>query len=50
LRSWPTSRSVHIHFGLFGVGFWAGVVLAGALVAVAVRARDAVGHPAMVVK
>ena len=31
----------HIHFGLFGVGFWGAVVLAAALVVVAVRARDA---------
>jgi hypothetical protein len=40
----------HIDFSLFGFGFWAGVVLAGALVTVAVRARDAVAHPALVVR
>ncbi len=31
----------HIHFDLFGFGFWAAVVLAAALVVSAVRARDA---------
>ena len=31
----------HIHFDLFGFGFWAAVVLAAALVASAARARDA---------
>ncbi len=31
----------HIHFSLFGAGFWGAVVLAAALVVVAVRARDA---------
>jgi hypothetical protein len=41
---------LHIHFSLFGLGFWAGVVLAGALVATAARARDAVGRPAMLVE
>jgi hypothetical protein len=35
----------HIHFDLFGIGFWGAVVLSAALVAVAVRARDA--EPAM---
>lgn len=35
----------HIHFDLFGIGFWGAVVLSTALVAVAVRARDA--EPAM---
>jgi hypothetical protein len=40
----------HIHFSMFGFGFWAGIVLAVALVVVAARARDAVGRPAMVVK
>jgi hypothetical protein len=32
----------HIHFSLFGFGFWAGVVLAAALVVFAARARQAV--------
>lgn len=40
----------HIHFSLFGFGFWAGIVLAGALVVAAARARDALGSPAIVVK
>ena len=31
----------HIHFSLFGIGFWVGVVLTAALVITAVRARDA---------
>lgn len=31
----------HIHFSLFGIGFWGAVVLTAALVATAVRARDA---------
>ena len=31
----------HIHFDLFGVGFWAAIVLAAVLVVTAVRARDA---------
>jgi hypothetical protein len=31
----------HIHFSLFGFGFWAAVVLAGALVVFAMRARQA---------
>jgi len=31
----------HIHFGLFGIGFWAAVVLTAAIVVVAARARDA---------
>jgi hypothetical protein len=31
----------HIHFSLFGFGFWASVVLTIALVATAIRARDA---------
>ncbi|HEX4281743.1 MAG TPA: hypothetical protein VHZ27_13320, partial [Solirubrobacteraceae bacterium] len=31
----------HIHFSLFGIGFWAAVVLTAALVVVAARARDA---------
>jgi hypothetical protein len=39
----------HIHFSLFGFGFWAAVVLAAALVAFASRARQAapvvVGRP-----
>ena len=30
----------HIHFSLFGIGFWGAVVLTAALVATAVRARD----------
>jgi hypothetical protein len=30
----------HIHFSWYGFGFWAAVVLAVALVATAVRARD----------
>ena len=29
----------HVHFSLFGVGFWAAVVLAGALVALVARER-----------
>jgi hypothetical protein len=41
---------LHIHFSLFGFGFWAGIVLAIALVVVAARAREAVGSPAVVVK
>jgi hypothetical protein len=40
----------HIHFGLFGFGFWAGIVLTTALVVVAACARDAVGSPTIVVK
>ena len=35
----------HVHFDLFGIGFWGAVVLSAALVAVAARARDA--EPAM---
>ena len=35
----------HIHFDLFGIGFWGAAVLSAALVAVAARARDA--KPAM---
>jgi hypothetical protein len=31
----------HIHFSLFGIGFWGAVVLTAALAATAVRARDA---------
>jgi hypothetical protein len=31
----------HIHFDLFGFGFWAAIVLAAALVVSAARARDA---------
>ena len=31
----------HVHFDLFGFGFWAAIVLAAALVASAARARDA---------
>lgn len=31
----------NIHFSLFGIGFWGAVVLTAALVATAVRARDA---------
>ena len=31
----------HIHFGFFGIGFWAAVVLTAALVVTAVRTRDA---------
>jgi hypothetical protein len=31
----------HIHFGLFGFGFWAAVVLAGGLVALVARERVA---------
>ena len=31
----------HIHFSFFGIGFWAAIVLAAALVVIAVRARDA---------
>jgi C4-dicarboxylate transporter len=31
----------HIHFDLFGIGFWGAVVLTAALVVTAVRARDA---------
>ncbi len=31
----------HIHFDLFGFGFWAAIVLAAALVASAARTRDA---------
>lgn len=34
---------LHIHFGLFGIGFWGAVVLAAALVAIAARARDVAG-------
>jgi hypothetical protein len=33
----------HIHFSLFGIGFWGAVVLAAALVAFAARARSAAG-------
>ena len=40
----------HVDFSLFGLGFWAGVVLAVALVVVAMRARDAVEQPAMIVR
>ncbi|HLJ03230.1 MAG TPA: hypothetical protein VKT31_07305 [Solirubrobacteraceae bacterium] len=32
----------HVHFSLFGVGFWGGVVLAGALVYLALHARGEV--------
>ncbi|MGI8559437.1 MAG: hypothetical protein ACR2ND_14235 [Solirubrobacteraceae bacterium] len=36
----------HIHFSLFGFGFWAGIVLAAALIYVALQARGAsVGAP-----
>jgi hypothetical protein len=38
----------HIHFSLFGIGFWGAVVLSAALVAVAARARDAEGVTATV--
>jgi hypothetical protein len=31
----------HIHFDLFGIGFWGAVVLSAALVVIAARARDA---------
>jgi hypothetical protein len=31
----------HIHFSLFGIGFWLAVVLTAALVVTAVRTRDA---------
>jgi hypothetical protein len=34
----------HVHFSLFGFGFWAGVVLTVALVVTAVRAREAESH------
>jgi hypothetical protein len=34
----------HVHFSLFGFGFWAAVVLTVALVVLAVRARDAERH------
>ena len=33
----------HIHFSLFGIGFWGPVVLSAALVVIAARARDAEG-------
>ena len=33
----------HIHFSLFGIGFWGPVVLSAALVVTAARARDAEG-------
>jgi hypothetical protein len=36
----------HIHFSLFGFGFWAAVVLSAALVVSAVRARDTPARPA----
>ncbi len=35
----------HVHFSLFGFGFWAAVVLTIGLVAVAVRAREAEARP-----
>ena len=35
----------HIHFSLFGFGFWAAVVLAGGFVVVAARARQATVVP-----
>jgi hypothetical protein len=31
----------HIHFSLFGIGFWAAIILTGALLALAARAREA---------
>ena len=31
----------HVHFDLFGIGFWAAVLLTAALVVTSVRARDA---------
>jgi hypothetical protein len=35
-----------VHFSLFGLGFWAAVLLTGALVVLAARQRDAVSRPA----
>ena len=35
----------HIHFSLFGFGFWAAVVLAGAFVFLAARARQTIVRP-----
>jgi hypothetical protein len=37
----------HIHFSLFGFGFWVAVVLTIALIVVSLRARDAVAAPAV---